>query len=502
MTNDGSYVGIARDLVEVESRRKMAELYLEHFQRENKDFKGKQEDMDREIESRFLADPVVHELKAKLDRVNDQLAEARRIARSDSDPAVRSLTKRAETLKSEYQRHWDSKAPEIEETLSVDANPALGADYRVAEAEVITLKAREAALRERLDQVAVEELDKLRRQHETLRREHGDSNPQVAHLKSRIAGIEGRQQQAVDVPGGGASSNALLDYMSQSLESIEAMRVDLQKKFDEDLERSKKDEITLLEESNLRNNLERQRSLYLSVLDQLKQARLVSDYDSVSTQTIAPISVSADPRLTMPILLLAAVIGVGLGGGVAFLADMLEARVRTLAEIRKLVDVPLIGVIPLIRDDQAVAAGTAGLLSHHKPRSALAESYKATRTNLEFLRRSRQAHVLLVASSLPGDGKSTTVSNLAISLANAGAGSCSWTGTSASPRSIASSTCRSRAASPTPCCRASRSIGSSSRHSSTTCTCSPQGATCRTRRRCWPRSGWERCSKSFGPCMT
>ena len=208
--------------------------------------------------------------------------------------------------------------------------------------------------------------------------------------------------------------------MTQSLESIEAMRGDLQKKFEEDLALSKQAEITLLEESNLRNNLERQRTLFNSVVDQLKQARLVSDYDSVSTQTIAPITVTADQTMAIPLVILAIALGIGMGAGVAFLADLLEARVRTLAEIRKLVNLPLIGVIPFIRDDQIVAAGTAGLLSYQKPRSALAECYKTTRTNLEFLRRSRQARVLLVASSLPGDGKTTTASNLAITLANTG----------------------------------------------------------------------------------
>ena len=205
-----------------------------------------------------------------------------------------------------------------------------------------------------------EELEKLRRQHEKLRREHGESHPLVAQLKQRIAGIEGRQQQAANSPEGG-NSTALIDYMTQSLESIEAMRSDLQKKFEEDLALSKKAEITLLEESNLRSNLERQRTLFNSVVDQLKQARLVSDYDSVSTQTIAPITVAADQTLTIPLLFLAIAVGVGLGAGVAFLADLLEARVRTLAEIRKLVDLPLIGVIPFIKDNQIVAAGTAGI---------------------------------------------------------------------------------------------------------------------------------------------
>ena len=188
-------------------------------------------------------------------------------------------------------------------------------------------------------------------------------------FKQRIAGIEGRQRQAADSPDEGNNS-ALIDYMTQSLESIEAMRSDLQKKFEEDLALSKKAEITLLEESNLRSNLERQRTLFNSVVDQLKQARLVSDYDSVSTQTIAPITVVADQTMAIPLVILATALGVGLGSAVAFLADLLEARVRTLAEIRKLIDLPLIGVIPFIKDNQIVSAGTAGLLSHQKPRSA------------------------------------------------------------------------------------------------------------------------------------
>jgi len=418
-TNDGSYVSIARELVDVESRRKMADVYLAHFQREHRDSGASKEASDREIETKFLEDPVVVDLKFKLGKAYEHLAEAKRISRSPSDPAVLHYSQIIEGLKNDYERLWEAKRPLIVESLSHVSNPEVMAGYHAAEAELITLKARESALRERLNQVTAEEVQKLRLQHEKLRREHGESHPLVAQLKQRIAGIERWQQQSDDSPGEG-NIGGLIDYMTQSLASIEAMRSDLQKKFEDDLTLSKKAEITLLEESNLRSNLERQRTLFNSVVDQLKQARLSSDFDSVSTQTIAPVTVAAVQTLAIPLLLMAIMVGVGLGSGVAFLADLLEARVRTLAEIRKLVDVPLIGVIPFIRDSQIVSRGTAGLLSHQKPRSALAESYKTTRTNLEFLRRSRQAHVLLVASSLPGDGKTTTASNMAITLANAG----------------------------------------------------------------------------------
>ncbi len=417
--NDGSHASIARELAEIESRRKTAQLYLENFAREYQGSGATKQVSERDIERKFLNDPDVADLRSRMDAAYQQLAESRRIVRSASDPSVVFNRKRAEDLKMQYQRLWKVRRPLIAESLASNSNPDVGAGYRAAEAELIALKARESALRERLDQAAEEELEKLQQQLERLHREHGDSHSLVAQLKRRIADIEDRRRQAADSPGGGNNS-ALVDYMTRSLESIEAIRGDLQKKFDEDLALARKADIASLEEANLRSNLERQRSLFHSVVDQLKQARLVSDYGSVSTQTIAPITVAPGRTKTVSFLFLAMILGIGLGSGIAFLADLVEARVRTLAEIRTLVDVPLMGIIPLIRDDQIIAAGAAGLLSHQKPRSALAESYKATRTNLEFLRRSRQARVLLVASGLPGDGKTTTASNLAITLANAG----------------------------------------------------------------------------------
>ena len=62
----------------------------------------------------------------------------------------------------------------------------------------------------------------------------------------------------------------------------------------------------------------------------------------------------------------------------------------------------------------------SGLLCHHLPQSLPAEDYKAFRTKLEFLRRDRQVQVILVTSPTAREGKSSTASNLSISLAHAG----------------------------------------------------------------------------------
>src|SRR5206468_6638960 len=61
-----------------------------------------------------------------------------------------------------------------------------------------------------------------------------------------------------------------------------------------------------------------------------------------------------------------------------------------------------------------------GLISHTMPRSAWSEAYRSIRTNIEFLRRSRNVQVIQITSPYSGDGKSASASNLAISLAKAG----------------------------------------------------------------------------------
>ena len=247
-------------------------------------------------------------VKSKLALASQQLADSRRVSRSANDYANTFNRARVDGLKEQLQRLWEAKRPQIAKCLANELNPELEAGHHVAKAELMTLRARERALRDRLDQVDSEELEKLRTQLDKVRREHGESDPQVAQLKQKIAKVEDRQREPGDSLAGGNSS-ALIDHMTQNLECIEAMHNDLQKKFDQDLSLAKKADITLLEESNLRSNLERQRTLFNSVVDQLKKAQLVSDYDTISMQTIAPISVSAHQTESVPLLFLAVIVG-------------------------------------------------------------------------------------------------------------------------------------------------------------------------------------------------
>jgi capsular exopolysaccharide synthesis family protein len=113
-------------------------------------------------------------------------------------------------------------------------------------------------------------------------------------------------------------------------------------------------------------------------------------------------------------LALGALIGLALGIAIAVLRSVLDTRIRTPHDVEAVTDRPLIGAIafdPKAKDRP--------LIVHADPLSPRAESFRALRTNLQFLdMEGRSAFV--VTSSVPSEGKSTTAINLAIALADAG----------------------------------------------------------------------------------
>ncbi|MDV2976881.1 UNVERIFIED_CONTAM: polysaccharide biosynthesis tyrosine autokinase [Actinomycetes bacterium ARC8] len=114
-------------------------------------------------------------------------------------------------------------------------------------------------------------------------------------------------------------------------------------------------------------------------------------------------------------LLIGVLFGLGLGLALSFSRNLLDNRIRGEADLRRLTDVPLLGGISFDQD-----ATRKPLLTQAAPQSPRAESFRQIRTNLQFANVSSRAKTVLLTSSLPGEGKSTTATNLAIALAQAG----------------------------------------------------------------------------------
>jgi polysaccharide biosynthesis transport protein len=254
-----------------------------------------------------------------------------------------------------------------------------------------------------------------------LSEQYGPQYTKVQELQDQITRVLERAHEARDRADQGEMRD-LLKSIDESLKSVEVMRGQLLQEFDNEQGRVKQIEMDLLAESNLRSRLERQRSLFHSVVDQLKQAQFVGDFNSIIAQSIEPANALSEPvwPRTSPVIGLALLTGLMLGAGLAFLADRLDQSIRSPEEIRRVLDLTVLGQIPLVHDKKAIESANFGLICHTKPRSPWAEAYRALRSNLEFLRRKRRVQLVLVTSPHSGDGKSTSASNLAISLAQAG----------------------------------------------------------------------------------
>lgn len=109
-------------------------------------------------------------------------------------------------------------------------------------------------------------------------------------------------------------------------------------------------------------------------------------------------------------LMLAAFVGLVVGVGLAFFLEYLDTSVKTVEDVEKFLGVSVLAVIPK----------GMGLLMEHEADTPDAEAFRILRTNIEFNRRDANANAITLISGGPGEGKSTTLNNLAYTCARGG----------------------------------------------------------------------------------
>ncbi|VXB01279.1 polysaccharide biosynthesis tyrosine autokinase [Frigoribacterium sp. 9N] len=138
----------------------------------------------------------------------------------------------------------------------------------------------------------------------------------------------------------------------------------------------------------------------------------------VTVESIDAPVVPTSPANPKPVLWisLALVLGILSGTALALLRNTLDTRIRSKADVEGVTNAPLLGGIGFHTE-----ASSAPLVVNNDPRSPLAESYRALRTNLQFVSFEGRSRTFIVTSAMPGEGKSTTAANLAVCLAETGA---------------------------------------------------------------------------------
>ncbi len=138
---------------------------------------------------------------------------------------------------------------------------------------------------------------------------------------------------------------------------------------------------------------------------------------TVVDPAVAPLQ-PASPRVLLNTLL-AALVGLMLAIGIAFLVEYLDDTLKSPDDVEAVVDLPTLGTIIRMKGDEG-RSPIYRLAAILYPRSPVAEAYRTLRTNIEFASVDEPVKVILVTSAVPGEGKTTTAANLAAVFAQAG----------------------------------------------------------------------------------
>lgn len=202
---------------------------------------------------------------------------------------------------------------------------------------------------------------------------------------------------------------------SQSKITLEAQLADTEKQIDTF---SAQADIasTREEKDRLDAKIAQYRTIYSNLLTSYEQIRLSEAQSISSVVQVEPAvasTIPVEPNIPLNIIL-ATLIGMLLTGSVIVAREAMDDTIKTPDDITRRFNLPVLGVI----NHQSLKSETP--ITIREPRSPIAESYRTLRTNVSFSSVDRPLRTLMVTSAEPGDGKTTTICNLGVVLAQNG----------------------------------------------------------------------------------
>src|SRR5271170_875028 len=274
-------------------------------------------------------------------------------------------------------------------------------------------------------------LEKLREQQADLKiqvaqlnTQFGPSYPKLAQLNSQLKEVDEQIQAEMRK----VAARLRGDYLAAvQRESMLRTALEQQKQ-----EANKLNE-SAIEYSLLKRDVDSNRTLSEGLLERLKEAGVTAGLRSNNFRIVDVARVPTAPSGPNLLRNLAFALALGLSSGIglAFLIESMDNTVRTPEQAQMISALPSLGMIPLGsrttkevggRDKLALASSKEAveLVTKSRPRSQMAESYRALRTSLLLTFAGGPPKVILITSALPEEGKTTTSVNSAIVLAQKG----------------------------------------------------------------------------------
>jgi polysaccharide biosynthesis transport protein len=263
---------------------------------------------------------------------------------------------------------------------------------------------------------------------------YGPKNPRVAEVEQQMANL----QQQIDESRGMLQEKLRADY-ERAVRDDQSLKVALDRAKAEAVQQNQ----DYIQYNILKQDVDTSKTLYTDFLQKTNQAHAQVAEQHNPMRVIQPARAPVDP--VGPKRLLTMLLGVfaGFGGGIglAFFLEYIDNTIKSVEDVSRYAQLPALGVIPAIsgssarglsgkggkqkalKGSSAKIGGLAqpGQLMALDNRSSAAEAYRVLRTSVLLSAAGNPPKTILITSSQPGEGKTTTTVNTAISLAQLGA---------------------------------------------------------------------------------
>ncbi len=258
----------------------------------------------------------------------------------------------------------------------------------------------------------------LEAQYMKLGEKYKPDYPEMRRLKNQIETIQKRLQAEIQK----IITGIKIEYDS-SLRKESLLRAVFEEQKAKAMEMKQK----AIRYNILKRESDTNKELYKGLLQRMKEAGISAGITASNIQVVDPAELPARPyrpnkRLN---LLLASVIGLFLGVGMAFFFEYLDNTVKVPEDVEEAAGLPSFGMVPEISQERRklLVAGKAypvELIAHGDPQSMLSEAYRTVRTSILLSFAGKPPKTMVISSPNPAEGKTTTAINTGIALSQAG----------------------------------------------------------------------------------
>jgi capsular exopolysaccharide synthesis family protein len=278
------------------------------------------------------------------------------------------------------------------------------------------------------------QLVQLKIEEQALLNEYAEDHPEIRAIRRKIEMVEQLQlQELVSSPrasGGSGKPDLIKDFYRQMDRRMDMLAAEERQVAGqiESIQAKSKSVAALVEKLN---TLQRERSRlevgYATVIEKMSEVDALKEHLWRNLAVLDPPSLAETVAPKLPTCLTAGLfLGGLLGLGFASFKDIAEMTFRSSDAVGEALQTRVVGHVSLFDKLRARKRNVkfpnvqAEVITIHAPASQASEAYRAIRTSIFFKARETSAKIIQITSPTPGDGKSTTASNLATTIAQSG----------------------------------------------------------------------------------